>query len=283
MAAARLEGALKIVLSEEEWRNLIAESTGSRRAPVQALEYRRDALGSFAAPPLLACDDGIEYWVKHPLVSDGCSPCQRTNQLGGIVTDHVVGLLAGKIAWESVPPVRVVNMPAELIQIEQRLASACPGAAHGSKNVSNNCTGKLSITHGEYHKLPMNRSRVASLAILYGLAFASDHQVIVPLGGDPLLFSVDHGHFFWGGPAWNAAGLASAPVAAVDAMIVSECGLTADELVTPLERLGSLTTTDIAQAVTAPPDEWCFPETDRIAVAHYLWTRRDMILRANTC
>jgi hypothetical protein len=267
--------------SEEEWKELIASAVGRRPDPTPALEYRMAPLGSFAAPPLLVCGDGGEYWVKYPMAGDGCPPNQRTNQLGGMVTDHLVGTLAKSIAWESVPPVRLVAIGTELITAERRLANACAGLAHGSKNASTNCTGRSAFSHGGHNKLPINRPRVASLAVLYGLAFAADHQVIYQLGGEPLVFSVDHGHFFPGGPNWNAAGLTNASSADVDETILRECELTTEDLSMPLRRLEALTPAAVAEAVAAPPDDWLFSEADRVAVAHYLWSRRDAILQKN--
>ena len=178
------------------------------------------------------------------------------------------------------PPVQLVQITDELIQIENRLATACAGLAHGSRNASTNCSGKLGFGHGDYHRHPMNRLRVASLAVLYGLAFAADHQMIVQLGGEPLIFSVDHGHFLPNGPCWNAAGLTNAAGATVDGSIQSGCAVTPEELAEPLNRLRALVETDIALAVATPPDEWFFPESDRIAVARYLWDRREAILRS---
>jgi len=156
------------------------------------------------------------------------------------------------------------------------------GLAHGSKNASTNCTGRAGFQHGGFERHPANRPRIASLAILYGLAAAADHQVIFRVGGDPLIYSVDHGHFLPGGPGWTDAGLVRPEDADADPTILGQCGVTDGELSAPLQRLKDLVATDVAEAVAGPPDEWYFPETDRIAVAHYLWSRRDAILRKRT-
>ncbi len=267
--------------SDDEWRSMIREANDGKPAPVNAMEYRKNPqVTTFASPPLLACDDGEEYWVKHPRRNEGCPPGQRTHHLGGMATDHIVASLAMKMAIEAVPRTAIVIISPGLISMENRLSNSCPGPAHGSRNVSANCTGRSEFTHGGYHALPINRSRVASLAVLYGLAMASDRQVIFSLGGDPLIFSVDHGHFLHCGPNWNEASFSSAPRAEIDPSIIRDCGLTAAELSEPLRVLRSLAANDVAEAVAAPPDEWLVTESDRIALARYLWTRREQILAA---
>ena len=266
--------------SEEEWNDLIAQAATRRPAATRAVDYRKEPLGSAWAPPLLGCDDGEEYWVKFALVDHGCPATSRTRHLGGIVTDHVVGALARKIAPESVPAIKLVLIGSDLISIEPRLAKACPGPAHGSRNASKNCTNRLPFSHGGYHKLPINRTRVASLAVLYGLCFGGDHQAIFQVGGESLIFSVDHGNFLRDGAGWNAAGLAVAGPAVVDEHIVRECELLPREIEDAIKRLEALVATDLAEAVACPPDEWCFPNPDRIAVASFLWNRRELILQS---
>ena len=268
------------MLSDDEWGKLIRDAADRRPGSVKALEYRREPFATFAAPPLLACSDGHEYWVKFLSTRDGCSPVQRMPQAGGMVTDHVVGSLARILAPDAVPKTKLVHIARELIEAEFRLETACEGQAHGSRNASTNCSGRLSFTHESYTRLSMNRSRVADLAVLYGLALANDHQVIYQMGGDPIVFSVDHGHFLPGGPCWSAASLSGAGAGALDPIVVGECELTAAELDEPLDRLESLVANDIADCVAAPPEEWFFPDSDRIALARYLWLRRDAILQA---
>jgi hypothetical protein len=269
------------MLDEQEWRVLIARASAARPVATRALEYRNEPiLDSFASPPLVGCEDGEEYWVKFVLAEQGCIPAARTPHLGGMITDHVVGLLAQRLAPQCVPPNRLVLIGDDLIAIERRLSKACPGLAHGSRNASKNTTNRMDFAHGDYYKLPINRPRMASLAVLYGFALASDHQVIFQVGGESLVFSVDHGHFFPGGPAWTAAGLAGAAPAVVDPLIVTKCQLTRHEIEEAIKSLEVLVATDIAEAVAAPPDDWFFPESDRIALADYLWNRREVMLQA---
>ena len=198
------------MMSDEEWLDLLLKGAEKRLPAVNATEYRKHAdQGSFASPAMLVCEDGEEYWVKHRTVTDGCTPANRTAQVGGMVTDHVIGLLAQKIIEDVVPTIRLVSIPPELISIAPKLQNACPGLAHGSRNASRNCTGRAGITDFGHFKLPFNRPRLAGLAVLYGLAAASDHQVIYRLDGEPHLYSVDHGHFLPGGPNWSAIGISA--------------------------------------------------------------------------
>ena len=140
----------------------------------------------------------------------------------------------------------------------------------------------MDFTHGGYCNLPINRPRLASLAVLYGLALAADHQVIYRLDGEQLVFSVDHGHFFPNGPYWSIASLEGALNGTVDQIIVLSCTLSQSEMALPLRQLRELTELQIAEAVASPPDTRQFSETERIAVARYLWRRRDAILKGTT-
>jgi hypothetical protein len=269
------------MLSDGEWGAIIREARESAPRVVEVCEYReKPRENSFASPPLLACDDGGEYWVKFRRRSDGCEGTRRTHHLGGMVTEQVVGRLAIQLGAEAVPEVRVVHISEEMIANEKRLDSGCPGLAHGSRNIATNCSSKRGFAQDNHHRHPINRPRLAHLAVLYGLTAASDHQVIFPLGGDPLIWSVDHGHFLPGGPNWRADQLTNASAARVDAHIVGSCGVTREELVQPIRRLHELTEREIAEAVAIPPDEWYFPESDRIALARYLSDRRSAILAA---
>ena len=107
----------------------------------------------------------------------------------------------------------------------------------------------------------MNRPRVAALAVLYGLALASDHQVIYRLAGEPLVFSVDHGHFFHGGPNWTVQGLANGPPAQIDPLVIRECGLTRTEVEPCLDKLRSLVATKLAGSWLFRPMFGRFPWT----------------------
>ena len=263
--------------SDDEWKSQIELASTQRSRAIRATEYRRSPLGSFAAPPLIACEDGEEYWVKHMYKSDGCYPTSRSFQTGGMITDHIVAFFAGKIVDDVVPPGRLIDLT-ELALVEERLSQACPSVAHGSRNASKNCTGSSSFIEGGHNGLAINRKRVAGIAVLYGLALAADHQVIYRLDGDPLVYSVDHGHFFPGGPTWTEIGLNGALQASVDSVVVRDCSISPEELIEPMNRLRNIKTSDIAQAVAAPPDDWFFPQSDRIAVARYLWSRRDTLL-----
>jgi hypothetical protein len=134
--------------------------------------------------------------------------------------------------------------------------------------------------YGPRTKMPANRPRLASLAVLYGLALARDHQVIFSMEPDsPLVYSVDHGNFLPGGPTWSAGDLLNPGEADLDDVVATNCRLEPSELSGAIARLNQLVAQDFAYAVAVPPDEWCFPVTDRIALAGFLWSRRDAILR----
>jgi hypothetical protein len=264
--------------TDEEWRTLIIGAMAQRAAPIIANEYRRDPVRqSFAAPPLLACEDGAEYWVKS-ISKDSPLGAVRNDHASGMINDQILGRVARKLHLEAVPSVALIEIPDSLIAIERRLEKVAVNLAHGSLNAATSCTDRLDFDHGGYCRQPINRSRVAGLAVFYGLAVAQDHQVIYRLSGDPLVFSVDHGHFFPHGPNWRPEHLDAVAGGAIDLKVVTDCGLTPRELAEPLRRLSEFTAEGIAECVAAPPDEWLFTEIDRIAVARFLWRRRDAIL-----
>lgn len=270
------------MIDDDEWEEMIVEGQRTTREVVNANAFvRSNPAGSFANPPLLGCDDGFEYWVKYSQAIEYGEYKDRTGRLGGMVADRVMAKLAEQMEMEVVPPARLVMISHSFRMFEEaRLPGACSGLAHGSRNASANCTGRMDLAHNNYCFEPINRPRYADLAVLYGLGLADDRQVIFSLVGDPLVHSVDHGHFFPCGPHWDAAGLSQQYDGALDPHVVSLCRLTKQELDVSLQKLQALTANQIAFVVAQTPAKWAFPMTDRVAVARFLWARRGAILNS---
>jgi hypothetical protein len=92
-----------------------------------------------------------------------------------------------------------------------------------------------------------------------------------------LVFSVDHGHFFPGGPNWTVATLeAHAATAAVpDPAIVQSCNLTGADIRAANAALAGLEGSRVvALAVAAPLDDWGLLIEERVAMANHLTRRR---------
>lgn len=101
-----------------------------------------------------------------------------------------------------------------------------------------------------------NRQRFAALAVLYGWIPAGDHQLIYRQTAPHLVFSVDHGHFFPGGPNWTVSGLrGEGPSIPYDELITS-CRITREELRVVGVQLQAVSVETIAEAVATPPDPW---------------------------
>ncbi len=114
--------------------------------------------------------------------------------------------------------------------------------------------------------------------MLYGWVHASDHQVIYQKASPHLVFSVDRGHFFPGGPDWQIGHLATAPAPQVDDRITAQCALSPTEIRQAASRLTAVTDQVIATAAAMPPDEWSISLDEKVAVASYLAQRRDTLL-----
>jgi len=123
--------------------------------------------------------------------------------------------------------------------------------------------------------VPENRKRFARLAILYGWVQAGDHQFIYQQSSPELVYSVDHGHFFPGGPKWQATNLTGATAAEPDQQLASGCNLTPEELREAAAGLSCISEAMIERIVASPRDEWGITQADRLALVRYLIRRRD--------
>jgi len=217
--------------------------------------------GSFSQPVLLGCSDGALYIVKG-------------RQIGrAIVNEHVVARLADQIK-APVPPIAVVDVTQALIDIESQISHLPNGDAHGSRLVDN-CSDRASF---QYMNLQENRQRFAKLVILYSwVGVWSDHQFIYKNDPPHLVYSVDHGHFFQGGPNWTLSGLNGTPPAVIDNNF-SVCGLTVPELKAAAADLALITKDTVAAIVGGVPDTWALARDEAKGLIDYLVRRRDQLI-----
>lgn len=215
---------------------------------------------SASKPVLLECNDGELYVVK------------GTQNGRMIVNDRIVGLLG--VAIEApVGEVSLVDVPQELITAEPELQHMAPGISHGSLFVDGYTEKENSHVVNNH-----NRPRFAKLAILYGWVHPNDAQFIYQKEEPREVLSVDHSHFFPGGPEWKEQNLNGTPPAAPDHRIVTACGVTDDELRAAAQALEAVTDQDLAAVVKSVPVEWPLTNQERVRVVEFLARRRDQML-----
>jgi HipA-like kinase len=207
------------------------------------------------------CDDKRVYAIKG-------------KQIGrAVCNDQIVARLGVRLGAPVAQPA-LIMVPDSLVRSEPQMAHFSPGLAHGSA-YSDNHTDKAWVSHTT---CPDNRERFAYLAVLYGWAAAGDRQLIYSNTPPHLVLSVDHGHFFPGGPNWSVPHLVACPPACVFQELVTDAGLNQGDLRPALNQLQTVTEDCVLQAVAAPPDDWGMDMTERVALAEFLLRRRNALL-----
>lgn len=243
---------------------LIATAAESRSDPVVAETYLGKFKDGGSKPVKLRCSDGQTYAVKG-------------RQAGRMIFNDQVAANLGKLIHAAVPDVTVAEVPQALIDANPNtMKHMKAGTAHASKEIEG-CSGRLGIEHADDGN---NRERFARLAVFFGWMGGGDQQFIYNNAKPHLVHSVDHGHFFHGGPNWTSDGTKQAPLAQVDAELMKHCQFTSEELRDACAPLLSVTTEQIAEAVAAPPDDWGVSMNERIALAEYLERRRAELVAA---
>jgi len=230
-------------------------------APIRAHTYLGH-FSSFSRPVILSCDNGKVYVVK-------ARQPNRPEVSRAMISERVIGGLANAFG-APVPEVGLIDVPNELCA-QPEMNHMMAGVAHGSQYIQN-ATERANIAH---YDLPENRRRFSLLALLYGWAQAGDHQFIYDKDVPHYVHSVDHGHFFPGGPNWSSATLdAAIQPAEADAQLIGACTLTPAELCEAAERLGDVGTAAVAVTVSNVPAEWGLTPDERVAMIAFLTRRR---------
>ena len=244
----------------------IAAAFCNRPIPVRAETYLR-SWPSHSKPVALMCEGGGKYVVK-------ALQANRIAEMGRVlVNDQIVARL-GELIQASVPHVALIDVPAELIAHQPEMSHMMAGVAHGSQFVEN-VTEREVLAHVA---IPENRPRFALLAILFGWIGAQDHQFVYSKSAPELVYSVDHGHFFPGGPAWTELSLAGAPQPQPDIQITNACNTTQPELHQAIRTLAAVGDEALVSVVSLPPDEWGLTMGDRVALLNFLKNRRAGLL-----
>src|SRR5438445_3489348 len=165
-----------------EWRTAIEAAISRDVADLTAVTFI-DKLSTNAQPVKVIASDGGVYLIKG----------RQTRRVP--VNEQIVAALAEALG-APVPPVMLIDLPAELIHAEPGMGHMEPGMSHASRWIDD-CTDREGL---RYFDVAENRPRFAALAVLYSWARASDHQWIYSKHHPNLVYSVDHGHFFPNGP-----------------------------------------------------------------------------------
>lgn len=198
-------------------------------------------------------------------------------------TAHMVGHALGC----PLPQFRLVNVSVEFLKlnapaIAREAAPFAPafvaGLCHGSVEVPDLTTRLLFERAHEGDNL----ARFGSLALLFGLiGLAGDYQFFYKRTDPPDVYSLDHG-FAFGGFAgmWSFTTLEQSrpqpPV--LDPTIATKCRFKRGDVRGSVAALRGLSKRQIAAAVASSPAEWNITHDDRVAVALYLWGRRNDLL-----
>ena len=232
--------------------------------PIIATTIRRGWQSS-AKPVLVRGIDGNEYVVKGK---------QAGRQ---IINDRVVVKL-GQAMQAPVGEPYLIEISQDLIELNPEFSYLATGIAHGTKFIPDCSDDRELFLHIDKSK---NLGRFASLAILYGWMYASDHQFIYKKQSPRLVYSVDHGNFFVGSPEWTIESLAKqvAP-AALDRLIDATYKLDSfglyGEFICLSEEISEQT---IVKAVGSVPVEWVITIDERVALVEYLMKRWHEMLK----
>lgn len=245
-------------MNAQEARILI-EAFASGQRSYEAAETVLGTLNGASGSVLFSCAGNSKFVAK------------GTRNQKGLVSEHVVARL-GQLLEAPVGEVGLVQVP-DALRVIASVQNMGAGLAHATRYIEG-ITDRVGLA---YVSLPENRQRFARLCILYSLVRASDHQLFYSTTAPSLVYSLDHGHFFPGGPQWSIASIQSAPPAVVDPWFAA-VGLTNVELAEARLRLESITDSDISNVLAGPPPEWPFTPEERNALDTFIKSRRDTLL-----
>ena len=220
---------------------------------------------SFSRPVLVTCDDGKKYVLKG-------AHCGKA-----IVNEQIVARL-GALLGAPVCPTLLVEIPAELCNIEPQMNDISPGLAHAIEYIDD-CSERAGIDHTGLRE---NRERFASLQVLYTWMFAGDHQLIYRTSPPHLVYSVDHGHFFPGGPNWTVQSIAGVTAILQYDTMFNAAAITSAERTNTLSCLGRLSDREIDDIVAIPPSSWGIDHAERVALSTMIKNRKSEILALPT-
>lgn len=247
------------------WSQAIASEMDKPEEPVLIVALRR-SWNSAARPVLARGIDKQEYVVKGQ---------QAGRQ---IINDRIVATL-GMAMNAPVGEPRIVEISDELLAEEPHYRYLTPGTAHATVFIPGCSDDREPI---QYAIQLENQARFAAISILSAWIHGNDLQFIYRKIRPNLVYSVDHGHFFPGGPNWKVEYLSQALEigAEIDRRFLSLCQLRleSDEIRMALESLSLVEEQTIIKAVASPPIEWGLTITERVSLVNYLLRRQQDLI-----
>lgn len=165
-----------------------------------------------------------------------------------------------------------MEVSSDLIEEDPDFNYLTVGTAHGTVFIADCSDDREPVN---YIHQSENRDRFALLCLLYGWMYSNDCQFIYKKSRPNLVYSVDHGHFFPGGPNRD---LMQAPQAELDPFLHKRCKFTTDEICSALRALESVSEERIIQAVVTPPNEWGLTLDERVTLVEYLIRKQQQLL-----
>lgn len=248
----------------EQWRDALESAIAQPEEPL-LIETFVKAWNTSARPALFRCYDNRKYIIKGQ---------QAGRQ---IVNDQIVARL-GVIINAPVGYPRIAEIDSELSEGYPELDYLTPGTAHATLFIEG-CKDERDLSKF-YTEQAENIPRFASLCVLYGWVLARDHQFLFEEEFPNRVYSVDHGHFFPGGPNWTMEALSQAPPAELDTRLRRLCSFSQEspEIRNTLEKLNKVSEDKIIQAVAAPPIEWGLTMEERVTMVEYLVKRQKELI-----
>ena len=259
------------VTEEGSWRDRLKGSREARDV-VRLVAWMNQSPGQGGSRPLqaLGADNNL-YWVK-----------LTTNRQGPIVlvNEQIVGRCGALIG---APTCRV-----ETVEIPESLAGEVsgievhPGLAHGSLEVPQT-VNQRSLEHRAEDD---NRRRHGGVYALHDWCWGQDSQWLFALSDENKTYSHDHGHFFPGGPTWQEnPDLVRSRVDEPHELQqrLGTTGLDPDSVRELAEALMAVTGSDIAEILSAIPQEWPVEDTDLELLGFFLERRAPQVAARMLC
>jgi hypothetical protein len=253
------------VLTDEQWSEQIQAAQQAVITLTKAKTFLR-GWTSDSKPVAMLCDNGDTYILKGKQSGDP----SKAHLPRVMATEQVVGRIGARLGTPT-PTVAQIELEADLVAAEPKIAHLDPGVLHGSRNIDEPCSDRLGVDAPGSQR---NREAYGSLSVLYGWMGTNDVQLIRTLSPPADVYSVDHGHFFAGGPNWSAASLANPGVAEPDRGFIDADTASQSQA---LAIARSITDSDLAAVVGGIPAGWGLPLDDLIALGKYLSARRDTL------
>jgi hypothetical protein len=248
------------VLTPDEARAEIEACAAGQRNPGE-VETFFGALQGASNAARVKCKDGSERAIK------------RASLGKHVIAEHIVGRI-GQLMGAPVGDVGFVVVPPALSATQPELVAFGTTLCHSTAWIPN-AGDRLTLEHANE---PYNRDRFALIVVLYSLAHAEDPQVLYAATTPRLVYSVDHGHFLYGGPgSWTEQTLSTSPNPSLHRW-GSQVELAASELSQARTALESVSDNDLEKIVRGPPDEWGATPSLRVALQEYFRRRRAALL-----